>query len=487
MAFGDIQSTALVPYDSWSRSAFHWNNCPRIIQEYVIKKSFQAQIADHNHFHRDRLKATFWRLTFPLIRITQPQIESHESLDSAITNAQELAHMQLFLRRISKCISSCSTTFQLAYRQNVFLLNKTIAVINAASIRDLKSKNKKITELFFRTLPKRQYDRSLITPGSTLESVLDNVVYQAHHQEDIVDPVTRQKIHKTVAEALFARCLGVKPEKAYSEYHSVYYLLDRSKHRLGVFKPPIYVDPLEDRYGASEDREAHLAEVASSSVDRFLKTEVVPYTQLLTCTLSSSKGTAPVTGSFQFYLDGCDLDSQLEGENLFDPNHEELAIRLDTATNRELKFRNLEGFALFDLLTANNDHHFKNILLKKIAEKVWDLVAIDNANSFPWCHDLDLPAYKMHPNHWFKWSALPQAKKPFSESMITRINTLDLNHLEKITRDELLNQDVPSSKEHIDGKMKTMRDRFNQIKFHANQDTSLREIAKDILTLTCLK
>lgn len=56
MAFWDIQSTALVPYDSCSRSALHWNDRPRITQDYVIKKSFQAQIADHNHFQRDGLR-----------------------------------------------------------------------------------------------------------------------------------------------------------------------------------------------------------------------------------------------------------------------------------------------------------------------------------------------------------------------------------------------------------------------------------------------
>lgn len=482
MTFGNTQSSALIPYGSPARSALLWSHRPDSIEEHVIKKSFSAQIADDNHFHCG------WRLSSPFTAILCPTKPLRGSLDSAITDAKNLAHMQLVLRIMSRYLPQCSEICRQAYRQNSLFLNKTIAVIHDSSPTDLKDRKKEITDLFFRTLPRCNYDRSLIIPGSALESILDEVVYQAHYQLDAVDPITGQRIHETVAEALFARRLGVKLEKAYSEYHSVYYLLDRSKKRLGVFKPPIHVDALEDRYGSSEDREAHLAEVASSVVDRFLGTKVVPYTQLLTCALSLSKKAVPVTGSFQFYVNGAfDLDSQLEGENLFDPNHEELAIRLDTAANRELEFRNLEEFALFDLFTANNDHHFKNILLKKIAEKVWDLVAIDNANSFPWCHDLDLPLYKMHPNHWFKWSALPQSEMPFSDSMIDRINAWDMNHLEDIARHELVSQDVPSSEEHIEGKIKTQRDRFDRIKLLANQRASLRTIAKDILTLTCLQ
>jgi hypothetical protein len=369
------------------------------------------------------------------------------------------------------------------FLKSPLFLNQEIAKINSFSQRDLENRKTEITDLFFRALRKCHYDRGLITPGSALESVLDNTVYQAHYQPGAIDPITGKKIHKTIAEALFARRLGVKLEKAPSEYHHVYYLPDRSQNRLGVFKPPIYIDALEERYGAAEDREAHLAEVASFAIDRFLGTNVVPYTQLLTCSLSSSKDTDLVTGSFQFYVEGCDLDSQLEVENPFDPDHEALAIRLDTAATRGLEFRNLEEFALFDLLTANNDHHFKNIFLKQVTEKVWDLVAIDNANAFPWCHDLDLPSNRMHPNHWFKWSTLPQAEKPFSKDSVDRINALDLQRLEEIARDKLVNPNTPSSEEHIEGKIKTMCDRFETIKTLANQKANLRAIAKAILIL----
>ncbi len=408
---------------------------------------------------------------------------SHEiSLDFAISDAQNLAHAQLFFKVMNRYFPHLKI-LRSAYQHNRTFLNQTISIINTPCKEDLEDRKRKVSHLFFHTLSTSDYDRSLIPPKSPLESILDNAVYSSHDQPDEIDPITGQRIHETVTEALFARRLGVKPKKAHSEYHSVYYLLDRSKKRLGIFKPPNFVEPLEDRYGASEDREAHLAEAASFVVDKFLGTKVVPHTQLLTCSLSSSIK-IPATGSFQFYVDGCDLDSQLEGENRFDPNHEQLATRLDTPLNRKLQFRNLEEFAFFDLLTANNDHHFKNILLQKITENVWDLVAIDNANSFPWCHDLDLPPYKMHPNHWFKWSTLPQSQRSFSASLITRINALNPDHLEEVARRALIHQNTPSSIEHVEGKIKTMRDRFDRIKLLANQKASLRAIAKDILTLT---
>lgn len=482
-----IKSTALIASISSDPTIFSWRNYPAHMQEYVIKKSFQTQIADYSHFHCDVLKDVCERVSLLIAPIIRRQFELHcTSLDSSIKDTRELVQIQLVLKRINRNFSSSSKIFRLTCRINAFLLNKTISRINSSSLEDLGSRKKEITELFFRTLAGCHYDRSLITPGSSLEFILDDAVYKAHYQQDKVDFITNRKIDETITEALFARRLGVKLEKAHSDYHSVYYLLDRAENRLGVFKPVIYPDPQEDRYGASEDREGHLAEAASSVVDRFLETRVVPQTQLLTCFLSSSKEAAPVTGSFQFYVDGCDLYCQLEGENLFDSNHDELASRLDNSENRKLEFRNLENFALFDLITANNDHHFKNILLKKVSKKVLDLVAIDNANSFPWCHDLDLPSYKIHPNHWFKWSTLPQANKPFSDLLIDRINALDMDRLEVIARSELVNQDIPSSKEHIDGKIKTMRDRFNRIKLLANQKFTLRAIAKDLLTLTNL-
>ena len=63
----------------------------------------------------------------------------------------------------------------------------------------------------------------------------------------------------------------------------------------------------------------------------------------------------------------------------------------------------------------------------------------------------------------------------------------DMDRLRKIARNELVSQDVPSSEEHIEGKIKTLRDRFERIKLLANQKVSLRAIAKDVLTLTCLE
>ncbi len=471
-----IQSTAL----------FYNTSAMQQQQSQIIKKSFNAQKADYHYLYQPMIRKTITTLSVAIIKShIQPQ---RTSLDVALSNAQNLAKApQLVFRVIMDLVqqvSSLSTIYVSAAQNRSCFLDTQVAIINAASLKDVQRKKSAITDLFFHSLRHCEYDRGLITRNGVVESILDTRIYSAHDAEDVRDSVTGRRIQETVAEALFALRLGVQPEKAYSEYHSVYYLLDRSQKRLGVFKPSI-INPKEDRYGASEDREAHLAEVANSIIDIFLNTHVVPHTQLLRCTLPVSQEAIPTTGSFQLYVDDtCDLYSKLEGENLFDTDHEKLAVRLDTVANRGLEFQNFEEFALLDLITANNDHHFKNILLKKRAENSWDLVAIDNANSFPWCHDVHLPAYKIRPLHWFKWSTLPQANQPFSDPMIERIKALHMGHMEHVLRDVLVHQETPSSQEHIEGKIHTLRDRCNRIGQLAREKASLRDIARGILALT---
>ncbi len=465
-----------------------------VLQAHFIEESFKAQIADHCHLYQVAMKRELQVLSRAVIAklfaaMMANQSNSHRpSLDTTISNVREAAKipqsLYIIIGDYLNIPSQYRASFLKAY-QRFLSLDKQVAFINTFSLKDLNGKKKELISLFFDALYPCEYDRSLITPGSPLEFVLDSRIGKAHDQPDRVDPITGRKVRKTLLEAHFARRLGVKLEQANSHWHLVYYLLDRSKKRLGVFKPVSEIGPLADRYGASEEREGHLAEAASFSTDKFLGTKVVPHTQLVKCHLSSSADSAPVIGSFQFYVDNAlDLFSQLEGENLFSSNFSNLTLRLNTSANRELEFRNLEQFAFFDLLTGNNDHHFKNIMLKRVAPKTWDLIAIDNANSFPWCHDLDLPSYKTHPFHWFKWSTLPQAQRPFSNSMINRIKALDLDNLEKILKDKLVSRDVPSSKELFQRKMNTLHDRFHTIELLASQKVSLSAIAMNVLTLT---
>jgi hypothetical protein len=362
--------------------------------------------------------------------------------------------------------------------QSSRFLNRQVDVISTASLEDLCDERGRIRDLFFSSLSLRDYDRSRIVLQSPLELVLNPEIYYAHVVPDQIDPVTGRKIHETIAETHFSLRLGVLPERAPSEYHTVYYCLDRSLQRLGVFKPRMDKAPLEDHYGASEDREAHLAESASSLLDDYLETRVVPHTELLIATSLRLPELSHTVGSYQFYVSETPfLEAHLQGDNFFDPDHAALRQRLDTQANRELNLQNFGEFAFFDLLTANNDHHFRNVLRKATGE----LIAIDNGNSFPWCHDRDLPSYKMHPLHWFKWSVLPQAQKPFSEKIIDKIKHFDFERVAAMLRKALVSEDVPSSIEHIEGKIQTLYDRFQVMEKLAYEGVPIAQIAEAIL------
>ncbi|MDE3045970.1 MAG: hypothetical protein KGJ02_04935 [Verrucomicrobiota bacterium] len=365
-------------------------------------------------------------------------------------------------------------------------ITRNTEAINAVKTDELRDEAKTLQRLFFESLPSQEYDRKAITVGGALERVLDGRVTALYRdEEDLIDPVSRRRIQQTLGETEFSCRLGVRPEKIDSEYHPVYFLRSRWGERLGVFKQEM--PKASDCYGASGDRIAHLAEVASYRLDyelnRFSRT--VPFTQLFSCDLYFSGKPNRVHGSYQFYIEKPHFFQDLlkdtgrwSDEELFDANHEVLANRLDVSALQEMEFENLEQFAWLDLLAGNNDHHFRNILVQKIDGKEWRLIGIDNANSFPWCHDLDLPIGKMHPNHWFKWSTLAQAKRSFSKAMVNKIH---LTEIEDIT--EMLKYSFPP-KEHLDGKLKTLRDRFKVIDKGAQEGQSLRTIAKNILALT---
>lgn len=459
----------------------------KIMHDHVILKCFNLHIDNHVSLYTPNIAKEIRQASVSIIKsLIEPEATS---LDAALLNAQYLSKsQQIFHTVISTLIlqiCSGNKVFLMLQRFD-FFLNIQVRLIGTFPVKELQKKQTQLRDLFFKTLKDSEYDRGLIAPKSSLETVLDPTVSSSHDNNDKIDPVTGKRIKGTILEIQFSCRLGVKPEVAPSDYHSIYFLLDRSKKRLGVFKPAIQEDdPMGDCYGASEDREAHLAESANSTLDQYLNTKLVPHTQLLTIDLPLNDASHTFTGSFQFYVDNAgDLFSLLEGENLFDENNESLAKRLDYPANQKLTFLNLEEFAFLDFLTGNNDHHFKNILVQKVTADALNLVAIDNANSFPWCHHLDLPTYKIPPKHWFKWITLPHAQKPFSTTMIDRINAIDFKQLEAVVRNQLVHKDTPSSQDHIQGKMTTLEDRFNIIKQLANQKTLLKTIAKAILSLT---
>lgn len=68
--------------------------------------------------------------------------------------------------------------------------------------------------------------------------------------------------------------------------------------------------------------------------------------------------------------------------------------------------------------------------------------------------------------------------------MVHRINQINIDSIEAVLRKELTSSDTLSSQEHLEGKIKTFRDRFFCIQQLANQRAPLRKIANDILVLT---
>lgn len=366
------------------------------------------------------------------------------------------------------------------------VITENIKAINAHSFEVLSSKYDQLTNLFFEKLPSHDYDHSQIAYDGALEQVLDPNVTASHHleDEDAVDPLSHKKIKETIAEAQFSIRLGIKFEKAESKYHEAYYILDRTKNRLGVYKPAVKQDAHEDIYGASEIRDAHLAEVANSAIAKFLGLGIVPHTVLFE--YRSAFDASKSIGSFQFYVkDAIYLyDCLSSGGDLWDANYAALQERLNTEAVQSMVFNNFEELAFFDMLTANNDRHFKNILFVLAEGK---LIAIDNGNSFPWTHDADLPNHKTRPLHWFRWRALPHAQKPFSERMVKKINAFAVEKIEEIARKHLVDERTLSSVELIEDKVKTLYQRVAEIRKLANQNVKISDIAISILKLRHLQ
>jgi hypothetical protein len=401
-------------------------------------------------------------------------------LDQAIKN------ISLLCKLADQYIKNSKHVYQESLSDRINELNsinsgitENVKLINSHSFKELLNKEQEITDLFFKILPSFNYDRSAISYNGDLEKILDPKLNSSHHLEDIVDPVTHKRINETLLEAHFSIRLGVQPEKIQST-NEAYFILDRFKERLGVLKPAIKVEASQDNYGASEIREAHLAEVANSALDKIGEFEVVPHTELFEYQLASTP--SPSIGSFQFYVKDAPLlyDCLKDGGDLWDADYQELQARLNTEAIKKMVFQNFEEFALLDMLTANNDRHFKNTLFSESEGK---LVAIDNGNSFPWCHNADLPTHKMRPLHWFRWRVLPHAQSPFSEGMTKKIKHLEVEKIEKCMRMYLMDERVPSSTTSIEKKVETFYQRLTEIQRLTKLNTKISDIAISVLNL----
>lgn len=344
---------------------------------------------------------------------------------------------------------------------NAFL-SKNVAVINSAKYDDLIDDKEKIQKLFFEALPKYVYNRSAISVGGSLERVLDSDVASKHKEGDTYDPVSCRRINETLSETRFSLRLGVRPEKVVTLNYPAYFLLDRSKERLGIFKPRIEISSEEDDFGACEYRVAHLAEAVNYTIDRMCGLGVVPYTEVFTY-----KGTFanvfPSTGSYQFYVKD--------------------ALSFEDARYDDWNFTNFEELAILELITENIDRHFRNILVKKTGFNTGVLVAIDNGNSFPWCHYLDLPAHKAKPLNIYHWRWEQEAQNRF-DRMLGKINRIDLRKIEEVLRKDLVDETVPCSSEHIEDKIRTFYQRMKEVRKQANDCMEMSAIAVRVLRLT---
>lgn len=359
-------------------------------------------------------------------------------------------------------------------------ITENVRLINAHPFEELSLRKQEIHNLFFKILSLHDYDRSAITFHGDLERILCPEIPFSHQEvDDKIDSISGKKIHQTLLEAHFSIRLGINLEKIPS-INEAYYVLDRFNERLGVLKPAVQQEAMDDKYGASEIREAHLAEEANSVLNEILELRIVPHTELFEYRLPST--TEHRIGSFQFYVKDAVLlyDCLKEGGDLWDADYGQLQERLNTPAVKEMIFQNFEELALFDMLTANNDRHFKNILYLESEGK---LIAIDNGNSFPWCHDLDLPLYKMRPLHWFRWRVLPHAQKPFSKQIVDKIKHLQISKIEQCMRRYLVDKRVPSSVESIENKIKIFKQRTAEIQRLTEQNMKISEIAISILNL----
>ncbi|CAB3982769.1 Phosphatidylinositol 4-kinase type 2-beta [Paramuricea clavata] len=275
---------------------------------------------------------------------------------------------------------------------------------------------------------------------------------------------------------------GVYPERIYQGSSGSYFVHNKEKKIIGVFKPKN-----EEPYGHLNPKwtkwlhktccpccfgrsclipnQGYMSEVGASHVDEKLGLKIVPKTKIVRLvsdtfnytgfdrTLASSKkraadrfpdtigkhvklGLPPKVGSFQLFVEGYkDAEYHLRR---FENEH------LPAKTLKNFQFH-FEKLVCLDYIIRNTDRGNDNWLIKydktpvvadtktestNEEEEDWDLVeppevyiaAIDNGLAFPYKHP---DSWRLYPYHW-AW--LPYAKQPFSDE----IRELVLNKLENM-------------------------------------------------------
>lgn len=308
---------------------------------------------------------------------------------------------------------------------------------------------------------------------------------------------------------------GVYPERIYQGSSGSYFVHDKDRKTIGVFKPKN-----EEPYGHLNPKwtkwlhktccpccfgrsclipnQGYMSEVGASLVDEKLGLHIVPktkvvrlvsstfnYTPLDRAMASSKKraaerfpdtigkhvklGLPPKVGSFQLFVEGYkDAEYHLRKfENEAPPSK--------TLKNFQFQF---EKLVCLDYIIRNTDRGNDNWLIKydktpvvsdlKTSgedgeEEDWDLVeppeihiaAIDNGLAFPYKHP---DSWRLYPYHW-AW--LPYAKQPFSdeirELVLNKIDNMEI--VQHIVDDihELFKEDRGFDKSHFEKQMNVMR------------------------------
>lgn len=397
-------------------------------------------------------------------------------------------------------------------------LNSVVKKILKMDEISLRREDAALKRLFFSTLTGADYDRSLIQRWSILERILAPEFIHARFAGS-TDAVTKRGIEESRLEAQFTLRLGLQPILVQGGASGTYLMRGRDGNPLGVFKPndetpdgqncPKFVGKCKSfgskilsrclphdfikiflrRSGVVMDH-AHLSETASSALDKILGLHVVPHTEVATFESPIFYGAnKQKKGSFQLFGSGKEACDALNIQHVKKATRPKLYQEFAKPEHSRHKFRNFEEFALFDMLTGNIDRHFENWLLHKEKDGKFSIIAIDHGAAFPTKHPHRgerrrpgqgrfgwLNEY-LSVKYMYLWETMPQANRPFSETMKQQILKIDPKRLGLMLKQYLIDNDLPQTEAFLSEKLDRLYERLQIIQMMVRQGATIREIA----------
>ena len=299
--------------------------------------------------------------------------------------------------------------------------------------------------------------------------------------------------------------LGVAPVRISKGSSGCYFVRDRERKIVGVFKPkdeepyselnPRLVKKLQKRcfpclFGRSclAPNQGYLCEAAASVVSERLDLGIVPKTRVVRLASAEFNYKSPEfetpplkVGSLQTYAEG------FEEAGFWTDDFGRRGISEDLRSEFQFKF---EKMIVLDYVIRNTDRGKRRNWLVKVGEEAGSddesgflsksthvqVVAIDNGLSFPHKHPDQLRLYP------FEWSRLPEARAPLSD----RIKNLVLDKLsscffvESLAEElhALFSQDDSFSLEAFEGQMAVMRGQAANVCEALREGMSGEELAR---------